>query len=91
MLKQISTYNLYPTYYLENTTMISRINENTKHIQILFRRRYPVGHFICTFYDGNASNIYDFLNNKELHKDFVDFLSKLHPYCFNNPNKPIIF
>ncbi|OXU18091.1 hypothetical protein TSAR_012469 [Trichomalopsis sarcophagae] len=91
MLKQLSTYKPYSTLYLQNTSKISQINENNKHIQILFQRGSTVGHFICTYYDTNTLFVYDSMNNKKLHSDVSTVIKKLHPYCFNEQRKPITF
>lgn len=91
MLLKISLYKPCSTLYLQNTSKILQINEQNKHIQILFQHSHTVGHFICTYYDTNSLFVYDSINNTELHSDFIKVLEKLHPYCFNQHKKPIIF
>ncbi|XP_032458125.1 uncharacterized protein LOC116418298 [Nasonia vitripennis] len=91
MLQQLSAYQPYSTLYLQNISKISHINENNKHIQILFQRGSTIGHFVCTYYDTSTLFVYDSMNNKELHSDISIVLKTLHPYCFNEQKKPIIF
>jgi len=52
--------------YILRTTEL--IHAGSKHLQILYDPGNSTGHWVCTYYDGNAINIYDCLNS-HLHKD----------------------
>lgn len=51
MLRLVSTYKSSSTWFLQDISRILEIDENDRHIQILFIGGSPVGHFICTYYD----------------------------------------
>lgn len=57
--------------------------EVQKHLQILLLQPEIddcIGHWISAYYDGSIIRIYDSMNIIILHKDAVEFVSRLLPY-----------
>lgn len=69
--------NVFDLFTLEK---IKSIDENQKHLQILFSGNFHHGHWICMYYNSKVLYIYDSLNLKILNTDQKDVLDKLYPF-----------
>jgi len=78
LLQSCSDYRPVDTLLIQRLDLIQPVPNNKKHIQIL-HNSLGGGHWVCSFYDTRNIFIYDSLNNKRLHKDCEQFLTKLFP------------
>ena len=67
------------------------IPASQKHIQLLNMHSGPDVHWICTYYDSKNLFIFDSLNSKEIHPEYLHVLQILHPYLFATNNACILF
>jgi len=71
--------------YIQNLRRIKLITRETPNLQILFDHGYgDIGHWICTYFDGNINHIYDSLNRNSLSAQQEQYLKCLYPFPFKN-------
>ena len=71
--------------YIQNLRRIKLITRETPNLQILLDHGYgDIGHWICTYFDGNNNHIYDSLNRNSLSAQQEQYLKCLYPFPFKN-------
>ena len=69
--------------YLQCTKYIKEIQEDTPNIQILYSGNLGaevIGHWICSYYDGEILHIYDSAHFNSLMTEHKAYINKLYPY-----------
>ena len=83
IIKRHTNFRPQSVLLVDNTTLIEPISEGSKHLQLLYSldAGSRIGHWICSYYDGEIINIYDSMNFKHLHPLHENYLKAL--YRFN--------
>ena len=90
ILKKTTDYKPQGSYLVQKPWKIKPINKDETHIEILHsydgENAQQLGHWVCSYYNGQYLYIYDSLNLQNLHVHHKTYLERLYPFLSLDSN-----